>query len=111
VGRPTQGADSFRLGNFARHKFSGPKRSNNFFHFCRHRYRTNMISSAAGLAQSDLSRANRLVSTFLSSAMIAFFNLAFFYKNNNIAVVMLIIISEVYTLHFRLLEYLANGTY
>jgi hypothetical protein len=27
------------------------------------------------------------------------------------AFVMLIIISGVYTLHFRLLEYLANGTY
>jgi hypothetical protein len=35
----------------------------------------------------------------------------FFSIKNNIAVVMLIIISGRYTLHFRLLANLANGTY
>jgi len=34
----------------------------------------------------------------------------FFNKNNNIAVVMFVIISDVYTLRFVLLENLANGT-
>ena len=37
--------------------------------------------------------------------------LDFFYKNNNIAVVMFIMISDRYTLHFLPLKELTNGTF